>query len=123
MISHSPVLGAVLSVDPNPSILILQGGIVLNGYYIPEVCFFYAFFTLYQTHVFSMRSSYPDRWLILDNGYKERRSLFVPFVVGTRRCLGGNMAIYQICLIIAGIIRIQLALETKPFEADGFQSE
>ncbi|KAK7026812.1 hypothetical protein VNI00_015470 [Paramarasmius palmivorus] len=108
-------------------------GIVLMGHHIPAgmiVTTQALSITRQRPDLFPDSDTYfPDRWLEKE-GYDERRKLLVPFGVGTRRCPGGNMAIYQMRLIIAGIVRafkLKLAPETTPesmapFEANGFRS-
>ncbi|KAK7461046.1 hypothetical protein VKT23_008975 [Stygiomarasmius scandens] len=112
-----------------------EDGIVLMGHYIPPgmvVTTQALSFTRQRPDLFPDSDTYyPDRWLLRDGGYEERRKLLVPFGVGTRRCPGGNMAIYQMRLIVAGIVRtfkVELAPETTPdrmapFEANGFRSK
>ncbi|KAK1216780.1 hypothetical protein PQX77_020585 [Marasmius sp. AFHP31] len=109
-------------------------GIVLMGHFIPPgtvVTTQALSFTRQRPDLFPDSDTfYPDRWLLRDEHYDERRKLLVPFGVGTRRCPGGNMAVYQMRLIIAGVVRafrVYLAPETTPekmapFEANGFRS-
>ncbi|QRV87788.1 cytochrome P450 family protein [Ceratobasidium sp. AG-Ba] len=110
-----------------------KGGMELLGYFVPEG-------TVLTTQALSICRQRPDlfpnadvfdpgRWLEVEY-LDERRKLLVPFGVGTRRCPGGNLAIYQMRLIIGGLIRnfkIAVAPETTPksmapFEANGFRS-
>ncbi|QRW01963.1 cytochrome P450 family protein [Ceratobasidium sp. AG-Ba] len=110
-----------------------KGGMELLGYFVPEG-------TVLTTQALSICRQRPDlfpnadvfdpgRWLEAEY-LDERRKLLVPFGVGTRRCPGGNLAIYQMRLIIGGLIRnfkIAVAPETTPksmapFEANGFRS-
>ena len=110
-----------------------KGGVDVLGYYIPEG-------TVITTQSLSMSRQRPDlfpnydvydpmRWLdpyMLD----ERKRLMVPFGIGARRCPGGNMAMYQMRLILSAVVRnfkISVAPETTPasmapFEANGFRS-
>jgi cytochrome P450 len=109
------------------------GGLDLLGYYLPEG-------TVVTTQSLSMSRQRPDlfpdyniynpkQWLDGENG-AERRRLLVPFGVGARRCPGGNMALYQMRLILNSTIRafkIEVAPETtpqqmEPFEANGYRS-
>ncbi|CAE7135275.1 unnamed protein product [Rhizoctonia solani] len=110
-----------------------QGGMEVMGYFVPGG-------TVLTTQALSICRQRPDlfpnadvfdpsRWL--DSEYlDERRKLLVPFGVGTRRCPGGNLAVYQMRLIIGALIRsfkIAVAPETtpksmQPFEANGFRS-
>lgn len=61
---------------------------------------------------------------------RQRRALLVPFGVGARRCPGGNMALDQMRLLLAALVRnfhLALAPETTPaamapFEANGYRS-
>jgi len=113
--------------------LVPKGGLDILGYYIPEG-------TVVTTQSLSMSRQRPDlfpncdvfdpmRWLDEDKA-EERRHLLVPFGVGSRRCPGGNMAISQMRLILAAVIRsfkISVAPETTPksmapFEANGYRS-
>ncbi|KAH0424290.1 cytochrome p450 monooxygenase [Colletotrichum camelliae] len=110
-----------------------KGGIDVLGYYIPEG-------TVVTTQSLSMSRQRPDlfpnydvfdptRWLEEEH-LIERRRLTAPFGVGARRCPGGNMATYQMRLILAAVLRefkITVAPETTPesmtpFEANGFRS-
>ncbi|KAF4974291.1 hypothetical protein FZEAL_8789 [Fusarium zealandicum] len=110
-----------------------KGGLDILGYYIPQG-------TVVTTQSLSMSRQRPDlfpnydvydptRWLDEDK-LTERRKHSAPFGVGSRRCPGGNMAIYQMRLILAAVIRqfdITIAPETTPdtmapFEANGFRS-
>lgn len=110
-----------------------KGGLNISGYYIPEG-------TVVTTQSLSMSRQRPDlfpnydvfdptRWLDEEH-LTERRRMSAPFGVGARRCPGGNMAIYQMRLILAAVIRefdIAVAPETTPesmtpFEANGFRS-
>jgi cytochrome P450 len=113
--------------------LVPKGGISILGYHLPEG-------TVITTQSLSMSRQRPDlfpdcdvfnpqRWLDDINGAEKRR-LLVPFGIGARRCPGGNMALYQMRLILAATIRafkIAVAPETtpnkmEPFEANGYRS-
>ncbi|EUC66191.1 cytochrome P450 family monooxygenase, partial [Rhizoctonia solani AG-3 Rhs1AP] len=110
-----------------------KGGMEMMGYFVPEG-------TVLTTQAMSICRQRPDlfpnadvfdpsRWLESEC-LGERRKLLVPFVVGTRRCPGGNLAVYQMRLIIGALIRnfkFAVAPETtpksmRPFEANGFRS-
>ncbi|KAH7160680.1 cytochrome P450 monooxygenase-like protein [Dactylonectria macrodidyma] len=110
-----------------------KGGLEVLGYFIPEG-------TVITTQSLSMSRQRPDlfpnfnvfdptRWLDEDR-LQERRKLSAPFGLGSRRCPGGNMAIYQMRLILAAVIRrfnIEVGPQTTPesmtpFEANGFRS-
>ncbi|KAK8179148.1 cytochrome P450 monooxygenase-like protein [Phyllosticta citribraziliensis] len=110
-----------------------KGGINILGHYVPEG-------TVVTTQSLSLSRQRPDlfpnydvfdptRWLDKER-LAERRRLTAPFGVGARRCPGGNMAIYQMRLILAAVLRqyrITVAPETTPesmapFEANGFRS-
>jgi len=109
------------------------GGMDVLGYYL-------AGGTVITTQSLSMSRQRPDlfpdfdsynplRWLDEENSAEKRRHL-VPFGVGARRCPGGNMATYQMRMILAATFRafrITLASETTPekmapFEANGYRS-
>lgn len=113
--------------------LVPTGGMEVLGYYLPAG-------TVITTQSLSMSRQRPDlfpdfdtynplRWLDEENAAEKRRHL-VPFGVGARRCPGGNMATYQMRLILAATFRsfrITLAPETTPekmapFEANGYRS-
>ncbi|KAF6838359.1 cytochrome p450 monooxygenase [Colletotrichum plurivorum] len=113
--------------------IVPKGGIDVLGYYIPEG-------TVVTTQSLSMSRQRPDlfpnydvfdpaRWLEEEH-LIERRRLTAPFGVGARRCPGGNMATYQMRLIIAAVLReykITVAPKTTPelmtpFQANGFRS-
>ena len=116
--------------------LVPYGGLDILGYHIPAG-------TVVTTQSLSMSRQRPDlfpradeynptRWLT-DGDEKllrDRRALLVPFGVGTRRCPGGNMAVDQMRLLLAALVRtfhIALAPQTTPdamapFEANGYRS-
>ncbi|CBX99821.1 hypothetical protein IAQ61_002947 [Plenodomus lingam] len=110
-----------------------EGGLNVLGYFLPAG-------TVVTTQSLSMSRQRPDlfpdfdsfnplRWLDETN-LAEKKKLLVPFGVGARRCPGGNMATYQMRLILAATFRaftITLAPETtpekmEPFEANGYRS-
>lgn len=115
--------------------LVPKGGLNVLGYYLPAG-------TVVTTQSLSMSRQRPDlfpdfdsynplRWMDDDDEHSaERRRLVVPFGVGARRCPGGNMATYQMRLILVATVRafrITLAPETtpqamEPFEANGYRS-
>ncbi|KAI2477098.1 Cytochrome p450 monooxygenase [Pyrenophora tritici-repentis] len=113
--------------------MVPAGGMDVLGYYL-------AAGTVIITQSLSMSRQCPDlfpdfdsynplRWLDEENSAEKRRHL-VPFGVGARRCPGGNMATYQMRMILAATFRafrITLAPETTPekmapFEANGYRS-
>ncbi|KAH7068928.1 benzoate 4-monooxygenase cytochrome P450 [Paraphoma chrysanthemicola] len=113
--------------------LVPEGGLEVLGHFLPAG-------TVVTTQSLSMSRQRPDlfpdfdtynprRWLDEENGAEKRR-LLVPFGVGARRCPGGNMATYQMRLILVATFRafrITLAPETTPekmapFEANGYRS-
>ena len=66
----------------------------------------------------------PMRWLDQEM-IGEHRRMLLPFGVGTRRRPGGNMATYQMQLILAAIIRafkISVAPETTPQSMAPFEA-
>ncbi|KAI9316548.1 cytochrome P450 monooxygenase-like protein [Zopfochytrium polystomum] len=116
------------------------GGLDVLGYHIPAG-------NVITTQSLSMSRQRPDlfpnaeefdptRWLPATNGedadalLAARRALLVPFGVGARRCPGGNMAVDQMRLLLAALVRtfdISLAPQTTPevmapFEANGYRS-
>ncbi|KAH5597785.1 hypothetical protein HBI45_167770 [Parastagonospora nodorum] len=114
--------------------LVPEGGLEILGYYLPAG-------TVVTTQSLSMSRQRPDlfpdfdsynprRWLGDDASTAEKRKFLAPFGVGARRCPGGNMATYQMRIILAATFRafrITLAPETtpekmSPFEANGFRS-
>ncbi|KAI8799639.1 cytochrome P450 monooxygenase-like protein [Cladochytrium replicatum] len=115
--------------------LVPFGGMDVLGYHVPAG-------TVLTTQSLSMSRQRPDlfpqaeeydptRWIEGDEKLlQERRALLVPFGVGARRCPGGNMAIDQMRLLLAALVRtfeITLAPETTPevmapFEANGYRS-
>ncbi|KAJ4987118.1 cytochrome p450 monooxygenase [Stagonosporopsis vannaccii] len=113
--------------------LVPAGGLDVLGHYLPAG-------TVVTTQSLSMSRQRPDlfpdydaynprRWLE-DECSAEKRRLLVPFGIGARRCPGGNMATYQMRLILAATFRafrVTLAAETTPeamapFEANGYRS-
>ncbi|KAK0390781.1 hypothetical protein NLU13_0284 [Sarocladium strictum] len=113
-----------------------SGGLDILGYHIPAG-------TVVTTQSLSLSRQRPDlfpnydefdplRWLEDDAQLNsERRRCLAPFGLGARRCPGGNMASFQMRMIIAAIVRefrISVAPETTPvsmapFEANGFRSK
>lgn len=110
-----------------------EGGLNILGYYLPAG-------TVVTTQSLSMSRQRPDlfpdydtynplRWMD-EKDSAEKKRLLVPFGVGARRCPGGNMATYQMRLILAATFRafrIEVAPETtpdkmEPFEANGYRS-
>lgn len=110
-----------------------EGGLNVLGYFLPGG-------TVVTTQSLSMSRQRPDlfpdfdsfnplRWLDETN-LAEKKRLLVPFGVGARRCPGGNMATYQMRILLAATFRaftITLAPETtpekmEPFEANGYRS-
>ncbi|KAF2124672.1 cytochrome P450 monooxygenase-like protein [Dothidotthia symphoricarpi CBS 119687] len=113
--------------------MVPEGGMYVLDYFLPAG-------TVITTQSLSMSRQRPDlfpdfdsynprRWLDNEN-HAEKRRLLVPFGIGARRCPGGNMATYQMRLILAATFRafkITLAPETTPeamapFEANGYRS-
>ncbi|KAF5022721.1 hypothetical protein F66182_5269 [Fusarium sp. NRRL 66182] len=115
--------------------VIPSGGLSMLGYYLPAG-------TVVTTQSLSLsrqRSDLfpnydefdPSRWMDEDQKLvSERRRCLAPFGMGARRCPGGNMASYQMRMILAAVIRefrLSVAPETTPlsmapFEANGFRS-
>jgi cytochrome P450 len=112
-----------------------KGGLNILGYYIPEG-------TVMTTQSLSISRQRPDlfpnfdefdpsRWLEEDSAVNtERRRCLAPFGIGARRCPGNNMAIFQMRMLLAAVIRgfrLSVAPMTTPksmapFEANGFRS-
>ncbi|KAF4470811.1 cytochrome P450 monooxygenase [Fusarium albosuccineum] len=110
-----------------------KGGINMLGYQIPEG-------TIIATQSLSMSRQrpgiFPDydtydptRWLNKE-GLSERRKCVVPFGIGARRCPGSNMALYQLRLVVTGVVKafkITVAPESSTpdkvrlYEANGFR--
>lgn len=111
------------------------GGLHILGYYLPAG-------TVVTTQSLSLSRQRPDlfpnydefdplRWLDDDPQLiSERRRCLAPFGLGARRCPGGNMASFQMRMILAAVVRnfrLSVAPETTPlsmapFEANGFRS-
>lgn len=113
--------------------LVPTGGLNVLGHHLPAG-------TVVTTQSLSMSRQRPDlfpdydafnplRWLDADSSAEKRRFL-VPFGVGARRCPGGNMATYQMRILLAAsfrAFRVVVAPETTeekmaPFEANGYRS-
>ncbi|CAJ0552553.1 Ff.00g006310.m01.CDS01 [Fusarium sp. VM40] len=112
-----------------------KGGVNILGYYIPEG-------TVITTQSLSISRQRPDlfpnfdefdpsRWLEEDSAVNtERRRCLAPFGIGARRCPGSNMAIFQMRMLLAAVIRgfrlsvapMTTPLSMAPFEANGFRS-
>ncbi|KAF1360989.1 cytochrome P450 monooxygenase-like protein [Lizonia empirigonia] len=113
--------------------MVPEGGLSVLGYFLPAG-------TVVTTQSLSMSRQRPDLFLdfdsynprcwLEDEDSAEKRRLLVPFGIGARRCPGGNMATYQMRLILAATFRafrITLAPKTTPesmapFEANGYRS-
>jgi len=113
-----------------------RGGLDILGYFIPAG-------TVVTTQSLSLSRQRPDlfpnydefdptRWLDDDSIlHSERRKCLAPFGMGARRCPGGNMATFQMRMILAAVVRafrLSVASETTPlsmapFEANGFRSQ
>ncbi|KAH7039544.1 cytochrome P450 monooxygenase-like protein [Microdochium trichocladiopsis] len=111
------------------------GGLSIMGYFVPAG-------TVVTTQSLSLSRQRPDlfpnydeydpaRWLEDDDKLiSERRRCLAPFGIGARRCPGGNMATFQMRMILAAVVRefhLSVAPETTPlsmtpFEANGFRS-
>ena len=112
-----------------------RGGLDILGYYVPAG-------TVVTTQSLSLSRQRPDlfpnydefdpaRWLDDDSNINtERRRCLAPFGIGARRCPGGNMATFQMRMILVAVVRafrLSVAPETTPlsmapFEANGFRS-
>ncbi|KAH8892371.1 cytochrome P450 monooxygenase-like protein [Thozetella sp. PMI_491] len=112
------------------------GGLDILGYHLPAG-------TVVTTQSLSLSRQRPDlfpnydeydptRWLDDDSKQNtERRRCLAPFGIGARRCPGGNMATFQMRMILAAVVRafrLSVAPETTPlsmapFEANGFRSQ
>lgn len=112
-----------------------KGGLHVLGHQIPEG-------TVVTTQSLSISRQRPDlfpnfdefdpkRWLEDDPAViMERRRCLAPFGIGARRCPGNNMAIFQMRMLLAAIVRafrLSVAPMTSPqsmapFEANGFRS-
>lgn len=115
--------------------VIPPGGLNILGYYLPAGA-------VVTTQSLSLSRQRPDlfpnydefdplRWLDDDEKLiSERRRCLAPFGLGARRCPGGNMASFQMRMILAAVVRafrLSVAPETTPlsmapFEANGFRS-
>lgn len=63
----------------------------------------------------------PSRWLDTDGGTEEMKKLFMPFTKGTRQCLGQSMAMFEMRIIIATLIKnyvMTINEKTKPEDMD-----
>lgn len=113
--------------------LVPADGLEVLGHYLPQgtvVTTQSLSMSRQQPHLFPNADIYdPTRWLDAEMR-AERRRYLVPFGVGARRCPGGNMALYQMKMILNSTLLafdIEVAPETtpakmEPFEANGYRS-
>lgn len=89
------------------------GGAVLHGYYLPEgtIVGVQAFSIHRKKEVFPDPETFnPDRWL---NATDEMRRHFMPFGLGSRICLGMHIAMLEMRLVLACLVR-QFELQPLP---------
>ncbi|RVX72168.1 hypothetical protein B0A52_04372 [Exophiala mesophila] len=85
-----------------------QGGRVLNGVLIPEktVVSAQCYTTQRDPVVFPNPDAYlPERWMELGEMSNEMKVLFMPFSTGPRACLGKNLAMMELKMITATLLR------------------
>ncbi|KAL6245307.1 hypothetical protein RBB50_008082 [Rhinocladiella similis] len=83
-------------------------GRVLNGIYIPEktVVSAQCYTTQRDPTVFSNPDTFlPERWMDSQQITNEMKALFMPFSTGPRACLGKSLAIMELKLITATLLR------------------
>jgi cytochrome P450 len=59
----------------------------------------------------------PERWLRTDKDTETLKNLFMPFSTGRRNCVGQNLAMLELKLVLATLLRrydFQLHTEVKP---------
>ncbi|KAE8357189.1 cytochrome P450 [Aspergillus caelatus] len=95
---------------------VLQGGITVDGYYIPEG-------TIIGTPIYALHHNEeyyprpfkyePERWLedqtnddnsLTNDGLKRARAAFCPFSIGPRSCLAKNLAWAELTLTLARVL-------------------
>ncbi|SJX60031.1 probable Benzoate 4-monooxygenase cytochrome P450 [Sporisorium reilianum f. sp. reilianum] len=107
--------------------VIPQGGATVCGHHFPAgTILSVPAYTLHRdTSVFSQDAEEynPDRWLA-PNAKRDFEKAFIPFSVGPRACVGRNVAMMELSILIAAIFRrydIVLAEPEKPLETfEGF---
>ncbi|KAK4223109.1 Isotrichodermin C-15 hydroxylase [Podospora fimiseda] len=97
---YPPVAGGLPRVVP-------RGGASIAGHYIPEN-------TVVAVHQWSMyhnpehfknpESYHPERWLNDPEFANDHKDAFQPFHVGTRNCLGRNLAYIEMRIILARVL-------------------
>ena len=93
-----------------------RGGRTLNGHFMPEntVVSMQCYTTQRDPHVFPSPDDFkPERWLDEHNVTDDMRELFMPFSRGTRACLGKSLAIMELKLPTATLVR-DLLVELAP---------
>ncbi|KIX06969.1 uncharacterized protein Z518_04945 [Rhinocladiella mackenziei CBS 650.93] len=84
------------------------GGRELNGYFIPEqtIVSMQCYTTQRDPTVYADPESFkPERWMEPNDVTYEMKELFMPFSKGTRACLGKNLAMMELKLITAHLVR------------------
>ncbi len=106
-----------------------SGGRTLNGVYIPEkvsyirrdiVLLKHGLTRLYEQTVVSMQcyttqrdptafgnpnDFLPERWMDAENVTDAMKTLYMPFSLGSRACLGKNLALMELKMITAAVVR------------------
>ncbi|RDA83024.1 hypothetical protein CP532_0091 [Ophiocordyceps camponoti-leonardi (nom. inval.)] len=108
----------------------ISPGSFINGVYVPEgtTVYVYQWVTFYNpTNFLEPDSFIPERWLSTSHPrYQERfasdnRAVFKPFSFGPRDCIGRNLAMFEMRLIICSLLcRFDFQLEPGQ---DGWQEE
>ncbi|KAI9871912.1 MAG: hypothetical protein M1830_002299 [Pleopsidium flavum] len=84
------------------------GGAVIDGVFVPaNVIVSAQCYTLHRHSVtFPSPDSFsPDRWLDTHNGTDTMRDLFVPFSRGLRNCMGQNLALMELKIVTAAVLK------------------
>ncbi|RKP08696.1 cytochrome P450 [Thamnocephalis sphaerospora] len=93
-----------------------KGGVNLGGYFIPEKTVIKTCFKAIHTNesVFSDAMTFnPERWMIDESKLAAMRSSLIPFHIGPRACIGRALAMMEMRLTIAEVVR-RFALDTPP---------
>ena len=83
------------------------------------------YYSLFRSSISQPDEFLPDRWDEAHPEYPLLKSLFVPFSLGKRNCMGMNLALLEIKIVLASLFRsfdVTLQNSDKPVDSDYFLS-
>jgi cytochrome P450 len=98
---HPPVPASLPRIVPS-------GGGQLCGFFVPEktIVSMQCYTTQRNPEVFPNPHVFaPDRWLSKSGPTEEMKSMFMPFSKGTRACIGSHLAMMELKLTTATLVR------------------